>query len=145
MTANDNAMLTGSKDKALFCADCGCADVTTSALGGGEAGCNVCGWKGRVEDLAVFHFEHGSGSTPDEVFQRFFLDLRKLLSLQFAQDVGRLLIQWGFLEAPDGKNKAVVAKQLARYIGGIAKAIFESVAKTRADIEKEQHAATPRA
>ena len=121
---------------AYFCSACGSADVIVSALSGGEASCNVCHWKGRAEELAAFHFQHGMGS-PEEVFRHFFLEMRKLISGPFGQEFGRLLIQWGFLEAPTQKNKAVVMNHLARYCGGIAKAIVLSICKTRSDIDKE--------
>jgi hypothetical protein len=128
--------------KALFCAGCGSADVTTPTLAGGVASCNVCGWKGAVEELAVFHFTHDLGS-PEQVFQQFFLELRKLLSREFAQGIGQLLIKWGFLEQPTPKNLSTVQQHLGRYVGGIAKAIAESVVKTRAAIEKEKHESPP--
>lgn len=131
-------------DKALFCAACGSADVTTSALAGGDACCNVCGWKGKVEDLAAFRFSHNLGS-PEQVFHAFFIDVRNLLSRQFAQDLGQLLIKWGFLEVPDEQNLAEVRKNLARYCAGVAKAVVESISKTRADMEKEKYQDAPSA
>lgn len=139
--ANDNL---GMNDRALFCAVCGAADVTSSGLAGGEAGCNVCGWKGRVEELAALPFQHDMGST-DEVYRRFFLDLRKLLSTGFATDVGKVLIKWGFMEEPTAKNMKQVQQHLARYIAGIAKALATSIVQTRAEIEKENHSARPTA
>lgn len=141
IVANDNKK---PNDKAAFCAACGSADVNTSSLAGGEASCNVCGWKGRVEDLAIFHFTHDMGD-PEAVFRQFFLEIRKLLSMQFAKDVGLMLIKWGFIEEPTPKNLASVQKMLARYVAGIAKAIAESIAKTRSDIEKETHGEQPTA
>lgn len=133
--SNDNA--SRPNDKARFCATCGGADITTSALAGGEASCNICGWKGAVEELATFHFSHDLGS-PEEVFKHFFLDIRKLLGV-LATPLAITLVKWGFLEQPTAATAAVVQKDLARYVAGIAKAIAESVTKTRADIEKERH------
>ena len=137
--ANDNL---GPDDKALFCTACGSADINSSNLAGGEAGCNVCGWKGRVEDLAVFHFTHGMGS-PDEVFHLFFLDMRKLFSLQFASAFAPMLLKWGFLEEVSPKSLETVRRHLARYVAGVAKAAVLSVVKTRAEIEKEKLNAKP--
>jgi hypothetical protein len=127
-----------STDVARFCPACGSADVVTSTLAGGDAACNVCSWKGQVEDLHAFRFSHDLG-TPEEVFRLFFLDIRKLLSRQFATEIGRLLIKWGFMDAPTAKNAALVQAHLARYVGSIGRAIAESVVQTRAEIEKERH------
>ncbi len=122
-----------------FCPACGGADVTTSSLAGGAANCNICSWVGKVEDLATFRFSH-DGGTPEEVFQRFFIDVRKLLAQQqFATAVGFLLIKWGFLDQPDPKTAEAFGKVLARYVGEAAKAIVKSIADTRAAIEKEKH------
>lgn len=122
-----------------FCPSCGGADVTASALAGGEANCNICNWKGKVEELATFHFSH-DGGTPEEVLQRFLMDVRKFMSeQQFATALGSLLIKWGFLLAPDAKTKAIVTQHLARYVGEAAKAIVQSVLNTRRDLEKETH------
>lgn len=131
-------------DKALFCAACGSADVTTSALAGGDASCGVCGWRGKVEDLAAFRFSHNLGSA-EQVFHAFFIDVRTLLSRQFAQEAGKMLIKWGFMDAPDDKNLLEVQKTLMRYIAGIAKAVVESIADTRAKLEKEKHRDAPSA
>jgi hypothetical protein len=126
-------------DVAWFCAQCGAADVSVSALAGGAAKCNVCSWQGKKEELAALPFAHDLGS-PDAVFQQFFSDIRRLLSQQFAQDVGRMLIKWGFLEAPTPKNAKKTQQILARYIATIAKALAASIVTTRAELEKEQHA-----
>jgi hypothetical protein len=126
-------------DKSRFCAACGGADVLASELAGGDASCNICGWKGTVEELATFHFNHNMGS-PEEVFHRFFMDIRKLLGAM-AAPIGVVLIKWGFIEQPTAENATVIQKELARYVAGIGKAIAESITKTRADIEKERHRA----
>lgn len=139
--ANDNLK---PNAQALFCASCGSASVTTSSLAGGEASCNVCGWKGRTEELAAFHFTHDLGGD-GEVLRRFFMDLRTLLSLEFARGMAALLVKWGFMEQPTAATMKQVQQHLARYIAGTAKAIAESVVKTRADIEKEQHRDRPSA
>lgn len=138
--ANDNSL----NSRALFCTACGSADVVASSLAGGEASCNVCSWKGKVEELAVLPFGHNMGDA-QQVFRSFFLEIRTLMSMQFGRDFGALLIKWGFLEQPTPKNADKVRKVLARYVAGAAKAILESVAKTRADIEKEEHRESPSA
>ena len=86
-------------DKGWFCAACGSADVTASALAGGAAKCNVCTWVGKVEELATFFFTHDMG-TPQEVFKAFFMDMRKVMAKQFATVMGQMLIKWGFMDAP---------------------------------------------
>lgn len=136
--ANPNSQL---NDKAYFCTACGAADVTASALAGGDASCNVCGWKGHVEDLSVFHFSQDLGS-PEEVFRRFFMDVRQLFAKQLAQDLGQLLLKWGFMDTPTPKNMKAVQHQLARYLAGAAKAVAVSIVATRAELEKEKHNAT---
>jgi hypothetical protein len=125
--------------QAWFCPSCGGADVTASSLSGGDARCNICSWSGRVEDLPTFRFSH-DGGTPEEVFQRFFIDVRKLIAQQqFATAIGFLLIKWGFLDQPDPRTAAAFGKVLARYVVEAAKAIVQSIADTRAAIEKEKH------
>jgi hypothetical protein len=126
-----------------FCPSCGGADVTASALAGGDARCNICSWKGKVEDMPTFHFSH-DGGTPEEVLKRFFMDVRKLLAdRQFATAIGLMLIKWGFLTQPDSRTAAEFGKHLSRYVGEAAKAIVQSVLKTRRDIEKEVHGQPP--
>ena len=116
--------------------------MTASSLAGGAAQCNICSWSGKVEDLPTFRFSH-DGGTPEEVFQRFFIDVRKLLAQQqFATALGMLLIKWGFLDAPDKTTVQAFTKHLARYVGEAAKSIVQSIAATRAAIEKETHSAT---
>jgi hypothetical protein len=126
-------------DKGWFCPSCGGAAVEASTLAGGNAKCNVCSWTGKTEDLATFHFSH-DGGTPEEVFHRFFMDIRKLLSRpEVGVQIGLLLIKWGFLNQPDKKSHDDFKKDLSRYIGHISKSVVESISKTRADIEKERH------
>jgi hypothetical protein len=131
--AND----TGSHTTALFCPACGGADITSSSLSSGEASCNVCDWKGKSEELVAYQFTHGMGSQ-EQVFRLFFLDIRKMLGAKLAQELGGLLVKWGFLDVPNPKNKVVVGKQLARYLASAAKALVTSMVQTRAEIEKER-------
>jgi hypothetical protein len=125
-----------SADRAWFCPACGSSDVTASALAGGHANCNTCTWTGSVEELPTFLFTHDMG-TPEEVFRSFFIDTRKLLGQHFATQIGHMLIKWGFLEAPDGKNTARVVKLLSRYVGAITKAVVVAIVTERQAMEKE--------
>jgi hypothetical protein len=142
MAANDANPNQQPTDRGFFCPACGAADITASGLAGGAANCNICTWAGRVEDLATFHFTHGMGS-PDEVFRAFFLDMRKIIGKQFAVVIGQMLIKWGFMDAPDTKNHALVTKTLTRYMGAIAIAVCKAVVAERQAIEKEKHGADP--
>lgn len=131
-------------DKGWFCPSCGAADVTGSALAGGDAKCNICTWTGKVEEFATFRFTHDMGS-PEEVFRNFFLDVRKVMSRDFAIVIGQLLIKWGLMEQPDAKNHTQVTKVMNRYLGVIAKAIVAAIIKERQMIEKEKHGEQPSA
>jgi hypothetical protein len=130
-----------NKDKAYFCPTCGGADVTASLLAGGNAQCEVCSWKGQVEDLLVHHFSHGSGSQ-DEIARQFFLDIRNLFARTFATELGALLMKWGFLETvtPDSnqETRQRLGRALARYIGVIAQSAAKGIFETRAQLEKER-------
>jgi len=140
MSSVDGKAIPGasSQDRAWFCASCGSADVVTSQLAGGGASCNICGWKGAKEDLAVFHFTHDMGG-PDEVLRYFFLDVRRLLSKQLAVELGQVLIKWGFLEDPATANIKTVQQHMARYMAGVARGIVEGVVRVRTELEKERH------
>jgi hypothetical protein len=131
-------------DKGWFCPTCGAADVTASTLAGGDARCNVCTWKGRVEELATFHFQHGMGS-PDQIFRAFFMDMRKVMAREFSSSMGLILIKWGFMDAPDGKNMKKVQRTLARYLGAISQAVVKAIVAERQAIEKEEHGEQPSA
>jgi hypothetical protein len=125
-------------DKGYFCPSCGGANVTASALAGGDAKCNICTWKGRVEELATFHFTHDMGS-PEEVFKAFFMDMRKVLARDFATVMGQMLIKWGFMDAPDKQNHARIVRVLNRYMGAIARAVCEAIIAERQKMEREKH------
>jgi hypothetical protein len=141
--ANNNANPNGAiNDRAVFCPACGAADIQASSLAGGAASCNVCGWKGCVEDLVVFRFSHDMGTT-EEVYRAFFLDVRKLFGQQIATNVGLLLLKWGFLPELTPRNMKEFTKLLTRYVAAAAMAMTQSFFKTRADIEKEHHREQP--
>lgn len=138
--ANPNRAIT---DRGWFCPACGGADVTASSLAGGKANCNICSWKGAVEELPTMLFEHDMG-TPEEILRSFFLDVRKLLGSSFATQFGHLLIKWGFLDAPTPKNQSHVIRVLTRYMGAITKAVVQAVLRERQAIEREKHGEQPR-
>ena len=123
---------TGPNDKGRFCPTCGGADIVASELAGGDASCSICDWKGKVEELATFHFSHDMGSA-EQVFQNFFLDVRAIFSSQRLTEIGKVLLKWGFLDLPIDK------KLFARYIGAMAKAMTKAIFDTRKEVEKERH------
>lgn len=137
-SANNNANPNAATDRAWFCPACGSADVVASALAGGAASCNICTWKGTVEDLPTFIFQHDLGTTPEEVFQQFFLDTRKLLGQHFATQIGHMLIKWGFLDAPTPENTKRIVKTLSRYVAAITKAAVVAIVEERKVMEKEK-------
>lgn len=139
MPANGNANPNNQPtDKGYFCPVCGGANVTASALAGGEAKCNICTWTGKVEELATFRFTHDMGS-PEEVFKAFFMDMRKVMAKHFATVMGQMLIKWGFMDAPDKKNHAQIVRVLNRYMGSISQAVCKAIIAERQAIEREKH------
>jgi len=135
---NNNANPNSSTDsRAYFCPACGSANVNASSLAGGSANCNICTWKGTVEELPTFVFQHDLGG-PEEVFRTFFLDIRKLLGQHFATQIGHLLIKWGFLDAPTPENQQRVIKTLSRYVAAITKAAVVAIVEERKAMEKEK-------
>jgi hypothetical protein len=124
-------------DKLYFCPACGSASVHASPLTGGNAACNICSWTGTTQELAALPFQHALGG-PDDVYRAFFLDVRALLSKDFAIAIAHLLKKWGFLEELD-------PRVLARYIAAIAKGLATAVAEERQTIEKERIHGTARA
>jgi hypothetical protein len=137
--ANGNANPNNQpRDKGYFCPACGGANIVASALAGGDAKCNVCTWRGRVEELATFHFTHDMGS-PEEVFKAFANDMRKILSRDFATVMGQMLIKWGFMDPPDPKTHARIVRTLARYMGAIAQGVCNAIIAERQKIEVEEH------
>jgi hypothetical protein len=95
-----------------------------------------------VEELATFRFTHDMGS-PEEVFKAFFLDMRKVLTRDFAQAVGQLLIKWGFMEVPTKKNHAEIVRTLSRYMGSVSQAVCKAIVAERQKIEREKHGEPP--
>jgi hypothetical protein len=54
-----------------------------------------------------------------------------------------MLIKWGFLEAPDGKNNVRIVKTLSRYVGAITKAVVTVIVAERQAMEKEKFREQP--
>ena len=85
------------KDTVFFCPACGTSSVKASSLAGGDASCEVCSWKGTREELLNLLFEHAFDSQ-EEMLMRFVNQLASVLARSSALEVGRVLLQWGFLE-----------------------------------------------
>jgi hypothetical protein len=115
--------------KAVFCPQCGAASVEKTLTG--EASCRVCDWRGRDYELAAMPFSNGFGGD-EELSRAFFVDVRKLLGQTFGLEMGRLLLRWGFLPAPD-------VRLLSRYLAAAARAVVLSIFDEREKLEKELH------
>lgn len=120
------------KDSAFFCPSCGSSSVKVSALAGGDASCDACEWKGSREEMVNLPFEHNFASK-EEMISRFVNQLASSIAKSSALDVGRILLQWGFL---DEKR---LQEELKIYIRVMA------VAATKAVIEARQHMERARA
>lgn len=133
---NDNSL----NDKVYLCPTCGSAAVNSATIiAGGESSCNRCGWKGRLEDLAVVPFGHDFES-PEKMLHALQLDLRGVMASGFAVELGRILVKWGFmseLTSDNKEDKIRAVKTLSRYIGAAAGAITEAWLTQRMQMEKE--------
>jgi len=126
VTANDN----GFTDKAYFCPACGSSMVDVQNFTDGT-NCRVCGWAGSVQDLAAMPFTQEMGS-PEQVLQNLMLDIRGFMSKGFSLEFIQLLRKWGFVAEP------LDPKEVARYMGSIAKGLALGLIATRQEIEKER-------
>lgn len=97
----------------------------------GMVRCNACSWQGTENELLASAFQHNMGSHTD-LTQALINDLRRVLSLTFAESFGAFLIKWGFVASP------VTPLMLGRYVAAIAKAVLAAVIKERALIERER-------
>lgn len=120
------------KDSAFFCPACGSPSVETSLLSGGEATCKACSWKGTREELVNLPFEH-SFASQEEMLTRFVNQLSSTIAKTSAQEVGRILLQWGFLNTED---PAVMQNELKIYIRMIAVAATKQIVETRQHLER---------
>ena len=128
---NSNPNAATTEDRVWWCPRCGSASVNASTLAGGAASCNVCDWKGAVEELLTSNFQHDLGS-PEAVAHTFFLDVRRAISPpQFSVEICKLLIKWGFMSSPN-------PQVLARYMGAIAKGMVGGIIHERQAIERER-------
>lgn len=118
------------KEKAFFCPTCGSASVNAPMLAGAEASCNTCTWRGPTHELALLRFDHGMGS-PEQVAHNFMIEVRNLLTKNFAMEMGRMLMKWGFMPANE-------TKLFARYMGAIARGISTAIVQERQAIDKER-------
>lgn len=127
--SNPNEAVEG---KAYFCPKCGSSAIDVgSLLAGGESRCNVCGWRGKMDDLVVHVFQHGMLSE-EEIHRAFFMDLRRLFGVEFVLPFGRLLVKWGYLSTPADP------KILARYVATVARATAKALVEERLAQEKER-------
>ena len=120
-----------------FCPACGSASVTTQPLVGTGA-CELCPWKGRIEELAAFPFSQDLGS-PEDVSRAFFLDARQLLGQHLATPLARFLVKWGFVDEPTPRTAARLKRELAQYVGACASALVKTIIEVRQRLEKERH------
>lgn len=125
VTANDN----GFTDKAYFCPACGSSMVDIQSITD-STNCKVCGWAGNTQDLAAMPFSQEMGS-PEQVLKNLTLDIRGFMSKGFSLEFIQLLRKWGFVSEP------LDPKEIARYMGSIAKGLALGLIETRQEIEKE--------
>lgn len=116
---------------AVFCPQCGAASVDRNLVAS-TGKCRACGWAGSDCELVAVPFQHELGLTDEAIFHNFFIDVRDVLGKSFAVEIGRLLLQWGFLAALD-------PKLLARYLAAAARAMVHAILEERSAIEREQH------
>lgn len=116
------------KDHVFFCPACGSPSIETSELAGGVASCTPCSWKGSREDLVQVPLEH-SFSSQEEMLTRFITQVASTIAKTGAVEIGRVLLQWGFL---DEKN---IQEELQSYIRSMAVAAAKSVIETRQHLE----------
>lgn len=122
------------KDHVFFCPACGGPSIETSELAGGAASCQTCDWRGSREDLMKVPLEH-SFSSQEEMLTRFITQVASTIAKTSAVELGRVLLQWGFL---DEKN---IQKELQSYIRNIAVSAARSVVETRQHLEMARAAA----
>ena len=117
------------KDTVFFCPACGTSSVKASSLAGGDASCEVCSWTGTREELLNLLFEHAFDSQ-EEMLMRFVNQLASVLARSSALEVGRVLLQWGFLEEKH------MQEDLKIYIKTMAIAATKAVVETRQQLER---------
>lgn len=121
------------KDIAFFCPACGSPSVKTSALSGGEASCDACSWAGTREELLDVPFEHAFDNQ-EEMVTRFVNQLASVIARSSAPEVGKVLLQWGFLDSQS--TTAELTADLKVYIKTMAIAATKVVVETRRQLER---------
>lgn len=77
-------------------------------------------------------FEH-SFASQEEMLTRFVNQLSSTIAKTSAQEVGRILLQWGFLSTEDA---AVMQNELKVYIRMIAIAATKQIIETKQQLER---------
>lgn len=131
---------TGHETQALvkLCPECASASIETTTKGiisGGQdtnkAMCLVCGWTGIAHELVTAPFTHSMGSD-ESIANTLFNEMRIIIAKHLAVPAGAFLLKWGFLKTP------IQNKDLARYMGAVAKAVLTSIIEERKKIEEEK-------
>lgn len=105
--------------------------VKFSALTGGEASCEACGWRGTNSQLLGYTFDSGFAN-PEEILKNFAQDIKMVLVRNgIAIELGRLLLKWGFATKLDPPT-------LTRYLMAVAQGMASAVLEERRVQEKEQ-------
>lgn len=119
------------------CPDCGSPAVDFSILSGGNGTCSACGWVGRKEDMLVVPLLHREGDK-EATIMAIRNDVRQVYG-RAAQDFGRFLVKWGFVDAVQRGGKIELNKaQFARFITAMAQASFMAVLNERRKMEEER-------
>lgn len=114
------------KENVYFCPACGSPSLEVSSLAGGASSCKSCPWTGTREELAEVPIEHAFMSQ-EEMVMRFVRQLSGAIAASSAQELGRVLLQWGFVDE----------KQLTQDLSAYIKAM--ALAATKAALETRQH------
>lgn len=117
------------KDTVFFCPACGSPSLEVSGLEGGDCACKACLWTGSREELAVVPIEHDALSQ-EELVIKFVNSLAMTFAKSTASEVGRLLLQWGFL------REESLNEDLSAYMKSMAVAAARSVLETRQFLER---------
>jgi len=125
----------GKTDVVQVCPQCMGTKVETTTLGTimqtqgpdmrNDASCLDCGWAGKVGEMASIPFTNPFGNATNTV-EEFGRDVLMTVVKECAEQYGRTLIRWGFM---DGKK--IDKQQFSRYLAAIAKASALAIIATR--------------